>query len=463
MKTHNSSTPKWLPSITGGAGGGVSHAFALIRADKLFSTIYIAGTAVAIASAMVIAIVLNMMLIDIAPESNRSRTLYLYSEIGTETARANGERFYSGLSTVSLDSCFRQMKCVEAAAGVLPVEAFKFQATDENLANNLSVSTMPCDNDFFHLYEFNFWEGRPFSEKEFRDGERVCVITDKVAQRLGLPALTEDYSIYINKQLLRVVGIVKAVSAFIDFATADIYVPYSVDGMGFWPDRHNPGANGQYSGNLTVRILLRKGFTRQDFLDEVEPLRLNYNAVCSTAAGEKVEWVLEARSHFFKMLNFFSSEDESLTDQAKNLMIPTILMLICLFLPALNLSGLVSNRMAARRPEMGIRKAFGAKRRTLLREVINENLVLTLCGGLAGWVLSWLFILAVHNHPVFLQMFVSRDQHTYDTSLDFQMFVTPTLFLVVFLCCAVLNLMVALIPAWRSLKNPIVESLNQKR
>lgn len=443
--------------------GALRHAVALIRADKLFSTIYIAGTAVAIASAMVVAIVLNMMLIDIAPESNRSRTLYLYSEIGTETARANGERLYSGLSTASLDSCFRRMKCVEAAAGVLPTAAFKYQASDEHFTNHLSVSAQPCDYDFFRLYEFNFLEGRPFSEKEFRSGDRVCVITDKVAQRLGLPALTEDYYIYINKQLLRVVGIVKAVSAFIDFATADIYVPYSVDGMGFWPDRLTPGVEGAYAGNLTVRILLRKGFTRQDFLDEVEPLRQNYIAVCSAAAGEKVEWELEARSHFFKMLNFFTSEDESLTDQAKNLMIPTLLMLIFLFLPALNLSGLVSNRMEARRPEMGIRKAFGAKRRTLLREVINENLVLTLCGGLVGWVLSWLFILAVHNHPVFLQLFVSRDQHTYDTSLDFQMFVTPTLFLVVFLCCAVLNLMVALIPACRSLKNPIVESLNQKR
>ena len=39
-------------SPKGGAGGGFAHAFALIRADKLFSTIYIAGTAVAIASAL---------------------------------------------------------------------------------------------------------------------------------------------------------------------------------------------------------------------------------------------------------------------------------------------------------------------------------------------------------------------------------------------------------------------------
>ena len=52
------------------------HAVALIRDDKLFSAIYIAGTAVAIASAMVIAIVFHILLADIAPESNRSRTLY---------------------------------------------------------------------------------------------------------------------------------------------------------------------------------------------------------------------------------------------------------------------------------------------------------------------------------------------------------------------------------------------------
>jgi putative ABC transport system permease protein len=50
-----------------------------------------------------------------------------------------------------------------------------------------------------------------------------------------------------------------------------------------------------------------------------------------------------------------------------------------------------------------------------------------------------------------------------EPSLDFQMFFTPTLFLVAFACCAVLNLMAALIPAWHSLRKPIVESLNQKR
>ena len=44
----------------------IRHALALIREDKLFSAIYVAGTAVAIASAMVIAIFLNMLLHQVA-------------------------------------------------------------------------------------------------------------------------------------------------------------------------------------------------------------------------------------------------------------------------------------------------------------------------------------------------------------------------------------------------------------
>jgi len=175
---------------------------------------------------------------------------------------------------------------------------------------------------------------------------------------------------------------------------------------------------------------------------------------------------VDSRTHFFHMINFFKpdrAEDQGLALEAMNLMPPAILMLLFLFLPAINLSGLVSNRMEARRAEMGIRKAFGAKRRTLLGEVVNENLVLTLLGGIVGWILSALFVAAISDNKIFLQMFVSRDQNVVDTGMQFQMFFTPTLFLIVFVCCVLLNLMAALIPAWHSLRKPIVESLNQKR
>ena len=486
-----------LPSLGRGWGWG-------FREDKLFSAIYIAGTAVAIASAMVIAIVFNMMLADIPPEVNRSRTLYVYSRF-LPVEKAGDVPYHQGHSSVALDSCYRQMACVEAATGIIPAMQNNYTIDVEEPLRKAPyevprASAIATDPDFFRLYDLDFLDGRPFSKKESDDGERVCVITDKVWRSLTPdPSPTGEGSIYsqggnagtdvttplssrrgaggeasilINGLPFRVVGVVKAVSAFLEDATADIYLPYTVEGMDLYPNNRNPLRNGDhyadvtYDGNLNVQILLREGFTLKDFLAELEPLRQQYGAVISSQLGEQTEWEVNARTHFFHKINFFRPEgadDQGLALQAQNLLPPALLMLLFLLLPAINLSGLVSNRMEARRAEMGIRKAFGGKRRWLLREVISENLLLTLLGGAVGWLLSVLFIAAISDNQIFLQMFVSADQNVVDTGLQFRMFFTPTLFLIVFLCCVLLNLMAALIPAWRSLRSPIVESLNQKR
>ena len=166
-----------------------------------------------------------------------------------------------------------------------------------------------------------------------------------------------------------------------------------------------------------------------------------------------------------KTLNFFGNDvnDGSTTTLLLNLLPPALLMLLFLLLPAINLSGMVSNRMESRLAEMGIRKAFGAKRRVLLDQVIQENLVLTLLGGVAGYVLSSLFITAIRENKAFLTFFEREYAPVENVSVQFDMFFTPTMFLIAFVCCAVLNLMAALIPAWTALKKPIVESLNQKK
>ena len=437
----------------------IKHAVALIREDKLFSTIYVAGTAVAIASAMVVAIFMNILLADIAPESNRSRTLYLTSYY-RKASMSNGEWLYTQFSTEAIDSCFRGMECVEAVAGFISyLHYLDYKVSDMEEQHEMPVSFLPTNPDFFRLYDFTFLSGRPFSEHEFQSGEPVCVVTEKVARSLSVET---GSSLLLAGKIFRIVGVVKTVSYMLMNAAADVYIPYKVEGIGLYPERQTKMP---YSGNLDVNILLRKGFTQQDFLRELEPLRQRYEAVASSQEGEETGWQVWAVSHFFNYIKFFYSrgEKESTALMAMNIMPIALLMLLFLLLPAVNLSGLVSNRMEARRAEMGIRKTFGAKRRWLLHEVIGENLVLTLIGGAVGWVLSWLFISLMRHTRELQTLFVIEDAKSYDFSLDPTMFFTPTLFLVAFLCCAVLNLMAALIPAWRSLKKPIVESLNQKR
>ena len=353
------------------------------------------------------------------------------------------------------------MQCVEAVSGTSIIYNRGFVVSDMERLRSVGVLTKLCNPDFFRLYEFRFLSGRPFSEKEFRDAESVCVITDKVAKAINLTMKDGEASLLLNEQPFRVVGVVKETSVLMKESASGIYLPYRTNIMGWNLEEGDPDVS--YSGHIEARILLKKGYSRKDFLNEFEPLRKHYEGVTSSKLGEGVSWAFRADSYYQHATWFGFDSDHRTFSMAVNLLPPALLMLLFLLLPAINLSGLVANRMEARRAEMGIRKAFGAKRRKLLWEVLFENMVLTLCGGLVGWLLSWLCIWAISENAVFLEMLTRGELHNADVSLDFQMFFTPTLFLVCFVCCAVLNHMAAFMPAWRSLRKPIVESLNQKR
>ena len=141
-----------------------------------------------------------------------------------------------------------------------------------------------------------------------------------------------------------------------------------------------------------------------------------------------------------------------------------LVLLVLLLVPALNLSGMIASRMEGRLPEMGVRKSFGAGRGALLSQVMWENLLLTLLGGVLGLLLAWV-VLYAGREWVFtvLDDWADAVPEGVEVRVAGEMLFAPLVFLAALLLCVLLNLLSALLPAWNSLRKPIVSSLNEKR
>ena len=135
------------------------------------------------------------------------------------------------------------------------------------------------------------------------------------------------------------------------------------------------------------------------------------------------------------------------------------IILILLIVPAINLSSMTLSRMRRRMAEIGVRRAFGATEGELMTQVLVENLLVTLVGGLVGLLLSYgaTFLL---NGFLF-----GNSTNAYlmgETTLTAGMLLSPWIFLAAFAFCLVMNLLSAGLPAWRASRMSIVEAIAGK-
>ena len=123
---------------------------------------------------------------------------------------------------------------------------------------------------------------------------------------------------------------------------------------------------------------------------------------------------------------------------------------------------MISSRMDERMSELGVRKAYGATNVSLISQVLTENLMLTLVGGLAGLALAYLA--ALTGGELIFHLFSDWvDTSGVSPTYTAEMLFNPTLFLIVFGLCIVLNLISALVPTVLALRHSIIYSIQTKR
>ena len=449
----------------------IKQALAMMREEKLFSAIHIAGTALAIAFTMVMAVVYYIKLAPIYPEVNRARTVYfnmieVCMEKDGKTMGTTGYCF----SEKAFEEWFLPSKNYEycaptlSTAGTGLVRDYDNECAVKGKDEYIETITNYTNADFFKIYEYDFLEGRPLTEQDVENHENVCVVSYDFAEQYfgrGVSAVGKTVETE-NRNPVRVVGVVRGTSGLTPDSYIQVFKPYTL--------RVTAHSGNPYCGSYSIVLTVKDNKQLIALKRELDNI-----AARLTQSGEiHTSWMEEGATRTVQLTNAMEThpmhtlrnecsngsllEDVSIWQVAKHY---AGLLFILLFVPALNLCGIVAGRMERRSAEMAVRKTFGARRSTLLWQVVMENLVLTTIGGIIGLVAAWLAIYAFRVD--LLGMFFDSTAVSSSSIVTGEMLFAPLLFVSCFAAILVINLLSALLPAWLSLRKPIVESMMEKR
>lgn len=434
----------------------LKQAWELLKQNRLFSLLYIAGTGLAIAMTMIMAVVYYVKIAPVYPEVNRMNTLYLTNASFKQGTGDHTNNISWAVSYKALQDWFYPVKNALVVSAELNDDLSDnsyIQPADRS--GDFPTMVRLTDPDFFKIYSFNFLEGKAFTASDLASGICAAVITDELARRLfGTTEGVIGRSFSLNYTNYRVCGVVDSASYLTSKSYAQVYLPYSVVS-----NYRDPKYNLPYLGAFSVTFLVQNSEQADALRAEIQEIVRKENLM------HPDEWTVDLwkqpTTHLLSTFNAYASSDFDVWATVRYFL---LILLILLLVPALNLSGMISSRMDSRLAEMGVRKSFGAGRKALLSQVMWENLLLTLLGGALGLLLAWL-ALYIGREWVFtvFERWPDTVPEGVDVYVSGEMLFAPLVFLAALVLCVLLNLLSALIPAWHSLRKPIVNSLNEKR
>ena len=129
---------------------------------------------------------------------------------------------------------------------------------------------------------------------------------------------------------------------------------------------------------------------------------------------------------------------------------------ILLLVPAINLSSMLHSRMRRRVNEIGVRRAFGCTRSRIMVDIISENFIVTLAGGIVGVTLGIIFAATYSGLYETENNIGGGETPAFSALLNWETIV------IALIICFILNILSASVPAWQASRMNPVEALNSK-
>ncbi len=418
-----------------------------LRHQKMMTWVSISGTAVSVFLVMVLFMAENVKTVEIAPENNRKR-IYTGMKIEIRSTDPNSSYMMMGdMSYGAAKILYGDLEGVELVSFASSQPAVK--DVFRKGAVPLEVSMKNVDGNFWKIYDFNFLEGTGFSNDDCLGNSNKIVITRSMAHTLFSTQEAVGREVNIGGDVFVVSGVIEDVNPILQNAWAQIYQPLTAE---TW---QSDGRNRRYSlmGWYQALLLYGEDTDPEAVKKEVQSRFATLNA---NLADEQCEVIYKGTP--YSVEETYLAEEEDIPDLAKDHRKQWMLYIVLILLPAINLSSMMRGRIRHRISELGVRRAFGAKRIDIIAQLMGENLLVTIVGGAIGLILSYLFMMMLSSE---FFMFVGDkwglDLEVRMTMPTFGMLFTWGAFFVAVGACLILNLLTATVPAWRAaLVNPAV-------
>lgn len=342
---------------------------------KLFTAINLVCIVLTLVVLMVITALLEAAFYPTGVEGKSDRMLQVFS-IVTHGPHSTST---TPIGYKIAEKYLKPMKSVERVAVTsLPrtVSAYQGAAVSELLMRR-------TDADYWKVLDFTVLAGRVLSEDDVAQGRFVAVINATTARRLFPGSAAVGRKVSIAGQVFDICGVVDdaiQVNAF-----ADIWAPITTFA--------STDYRRQITGDFTAILLARSAADLPQIQREVAQIAKSVEFDDPKLVNRAVFWG-DSKLDLFARNTIFNQEDED-SGASRLLALIGAAMLLFMLLPALNLVNLNTGRILERSAEIGVRKAFGATSAQLVVQLVIENVLLCLAGGLISLacteaVLWWL-------------------------------------------------------------------------
>ena len=245
----------------------------------------------------------------------------------------------------------------------------------------LTFTAAHTDGRYWQLFDFDFTEGQPYTTTEAQNGNRLVVMTDEAAERyFGKRRGVLGETLELDGLGFEVIGVVADPQTDQVPVNADIWIPSMSSPITSRDD-------GSKFGTDVMVYLVDRPEQRRLLIDELAAYAaradLSDESYMNTLELIGMDW----RGFFGQMIA--ADTDATPEENWRSIFLVMLgLLLLFLLLPTLNLININVSRILERRAEIGVRRAFGADRSSIMRQFIFENIVLTFVGGIIGIALA---------------------------------------------------------------------------